>query len=316
MCGSATEPLHRSAGDYYFRSGQRADYVVCGARGCRTVHQSPRPDAARVATFYDGYYTHARLSLAKRLEKAAGGRLQALLLRGDRDPLRCAPVRAERLATGNVVLDVAGIVPGGEAPALLDVGCGNGESLVMLSALGYASAKGMEHDERACDAARGLGFEVRPGSAESIPWEDGSFDVVFIRHVIEHVMDPARALAEALRVLRPGGLVSLLTPNAAARSHERFGAYWRGLECPRHLQLFTPASLAALCEQAGATVLRAGASDRSTWYIEKLSGACEQENRADGASSAPFFDVAAEVARGEEVYVIARRSDETRGARA
>ena len=58
VCGRVTAPLHHSAGDYFFGSGQRADYVVCGEPGCRTVQQSPRPDAARVATFYDGYYTH------------------------------------------------------------------------------------------------------------------------------------------------------------------------------------------------------------------------------------------------------------------
>jgi SAM-dependent methyltransferase len=191
---------------------------------------------------------------------------------------------------------------------VLDVGCGNGESLVLLSGIGYAAARGMEFDERACDAARSLGFEVRTGTAEVIPWEDASFDVVFLRHVIEHVLDPARAIAEALRVLVPGGLLSLLTPNAASRSHERFGAFWRGLESPRHLQLFTPPSLASLCANAGARVVRAGASDRSAWYVEKLSRACREQRRDDRARSEPFFAVAREVPRGEEVYLIAERA--------
>ncbi|MFN7696690.1 MAG: methyltransferase domain-containing protein [Deltaproteobacteria bacterium] len=156
--------------------------------------------------------------------------------------------------------------------------------------------------------ARSLGFEVRTGTAEFIPWEDASFDVVFLRHVIEHVLDPARAIAEALRVLVPGGLLSLLTPNAASRSHERFGAFWRGLESPRHLQLFTPPSLASLCANAGARVPRAGASDRSAWYVEKLSRACREQRRDDRARSEPFFAVAREVPRGEEVYLIAERA--------
>jgi len=251
---------------------------------------------------------HRRLSLAKRIEKAAGGRLQALLLRGVRDAARCVPLDAERLATGNVVLDLAGIVPGGPAPTVLDVGCGNGESLVMLSGVGYTAARGMEFDERACGAARSLVFEVRTGTAESIPWQDASFEVVFLRHVIEHVTDPARAIAEALRVLAPGGLVSILTPNAAARSHERFGVFWRGLESPRHLHVFTPPSLAALCERAGARVLRAGSSDRSTWYVEKLSRDCRDRHRDDPARSETFFTVAPEIPRGEEIYLIAQRA--------
>lgn len=314
VCGESTELLYRAARDCHFGTAHRADYVVCSDRRCRTVAQHPRPDAATVASFYEGYYTRATLPWLKRLEKTAGGKLQAMLHRGRRAPNRCSPMTETTLARGNVALDLAGIVPGGRSPSVLDVGCGNGESLLMLRAFGYTRACGVERDEQARAAARALGLEVRDGTAEGLPFENAQFDVVFLRHVIEHVLDPARAIAEALRVLVPGGLLSLLTPNAAARNHERFGVYWRGLESPRHLQLFTPGSLATLCARAGASVLRLGTNDRSARHIASVSAA---RRRADGCGrveSAPFFTVDATIPRGEEIYLVAHRDDD-RGRR-
>lgn len=308
VCGSATAPLYRQAGDYFFSSGVRADYVVCESPRCRTVQQEPLPEPERIGSFYGSYYTHARLAGWEQLERRTAGRLVRWLHRGVHEPDRCAPVGLSALRRGSVIHDVGGIVPGGPAPAVLDVGCGNGASLLILSVMGYASCKGVETDERACEAARALGFEVRPGTAESIPYPDESFDVVYLRHVIEHVLDPARAIAECLRVLRPGGLVSFLAPNAAAREHARFGRYWRGLESPRHLHIFTPASLAAIVARGGAEVLRTGATDRSKGWMARMSRRAQRAHEAsDPHGPEPFFEVAPELDQAEELFVIARR---------
>ncbi|MRG93194.1 methyltransferase domain-containing protein [Polyangium spumosum] len=54
------------------------------------------------------------------------------------------------------------------------------------------------------------------GDAHALPFEDGSFDVVYCRFVLEHVADPARVLQEMHRVLRPGGRFFMQEPNARA----------------------------------------------------------------------------------------------------
>jgi SAM-dependent methyltransferase len=72
-------------------------------------------------------------------------------------------------------------------------------------------------------------------------------------HVIEHLHDPAAALAECRRVLRPGGMLWVATPNLDAPGHRRFGPDYVQLDPPRHLVLFTRRSLAALLERAGFT---------------------------------------------------------------
>ena len=64
------------------------------------------------------------------------------------------------------------------------------------------------------------------GSAESLPFEDESFDVVLSTQVLEHVPDPPRALAEAVRVLKRGGRLILTVPGVWP-THEAPHDYWR-----------------------------------------------------------------------------------------
>lgn len=56
-------------------------------------------------------------------------------------------------------------------------------------------------------------FQLLEGSILDLPFPDDSFEIVFYHHVIEHVSDPARSLDELVRVLVPGGLIYVGTPN-------------------------------------------------------------------------------------------------------
>lgn len=67
-------------------------------------------------------------------------------------------------------------------------------------------------------------------------------------HVIEHVPAPVELLAECHRILKRGGVLVALTPNARSQVHEHYG---RGLEPPRHLQIFTRNSLANIAGRVG-----------------------------------------------------------------
>jgi len=72
-----------------------------------------------------------------------------------------------------------------------------------------------------------------------------------MNHVIEHVHDPLGSLAEIHRVLREGGTLVVTTPNADSWGHRHFGPDWRGLEPPRHLQIFNGNNLVALAQRTG-----------------------------------------------------------------
>lgn len=55
--------------------------------------------------------------------------------------------------------------------------------------------------------------EAKIGTGEAIPWQDGSFDMVFADNVLEHLSDPVGVFEEVCRVLRPGGVFLFKTPN-------------------------------------------------------------------------------------------------------
>src|SRR6202043_1801368 len=96
-----------------------------------------------------------------------------------------------------------------------------------------------------------LGLEAHVGTAESMVASGRKFDVVAASHVIEHVSDPVRFLADCAQLLKPGGRVIVRTPNADSIGHSLFGRSWRGLEPPRLLLVFTRPSLIACGGKAG-----------------------------------------------------------------
>ena len=94
---------------------------------------------------------------------------------------------------------------------LLDVGCGAGSMLGPMQR--YGTVHGVDLDEESVQWCRNRGFQdVQTGSAYELPHADATFDMVGLYDTIEHIPDDHKALTEALRVLRPGGLLFLSVP--------------------------------------------------------------------------------------------------------
>jgi 2-polyprenyl-3-methyl-5-hydroxy-6-metoxy-1,4-benzoquinol methylase len=79
----------------------------------------------------------------------------------------------------------------------------------------------------------------------------GAYDLVVGVHVLEHLRDPAAGLAAAYRLLRPGGVLALITPTADSYGADWFGAAWWLLEDPTHLRFFSPDSATRALRTAG-----------------------------------------------------------------
>jgi ubiquinone/menaquinone biosynthesis C-methylase UbiE len=101
---------------------------------------------------------------------------------------------------------------GGRRPLnILDVGCGTGANLEMLSEFG--EAEGVDISGEALTFCRERGLEnVKQGEAEALPFADSSFDLVTGLDVVEHLDDDLAGLKEMRRVLRPGGHALVFVP--------------------------------------------------------------------------------------------------------
>ncbi len=141
---------------------------------------------------------------------------------------------------------VGGVAPG----RALDVGCGDGDFLAHLRRRGW-QVVGLELSAAAAGRARERGVEVREEELEAAGFAPGSFDLVTLWHVLEHLPDPRRALEEARRVLRPGGLLVLEVPNISSPTFRLCGERWFPLDVPRHLQHFDPRSLERILALSG-----------------------------------------------------------------
>jgi len=122
---------------------------------------------------------------------------------------------------------------------VLDIACGEGYGAAALQGAGAAQVIGVDISEVACLHARDkYKIDARPGTAEQIPLADSSTDVVVSFETIEHVDNPGRFLDECLRVLIPGGLLIISTPNRGVY------AYAGGVPNPYHRSEMTEGEFA------------------------------------------------------------------------
>ncbi len=125
---------------------------------------------------------------------------------------------------------------------LLDVGAGPGTitaDLVGLVAPGEVVALEVSEEAAAITRSGAPGAKVRVGDVHALPFADGEFDVVHAHQVLQHVVDPVKALREMARVTRPGGVV------AARDSDYGSFAWWPSLpELDRWLALYDEAARA------------------------------------------------------------------------
>ena len=144
---------------------------------------------------------------------------------------------------------------GGPGLRVLDLGCRTG-ALTQHYVEGN-EVVGVDVDSAALQrTAERLGIEtVWADVEEGLPFDDGSFDVVVAGELLEHLADPAAAVASVRRVLRPGGRFVGSVPNAfRLKSRLRYLAGRHPETDATHLQLFTPAALRALLDQFFETV--------------------------------------------------------------
>ncbi len=132
----------------------------------------------------------------------------------------------------------------------LEVGCGLGHLLGWLS--DRFEIIGTDINPWALEKAR---LNVPEGTFLEMHAEDlsacesGTFQVIVSKHVVEHLKDPEKAIAEMSRVLVSGGMFLLVTPNLDSKMRSVKKEKWIGYQDPTHISLKTPAEWLTLLKQ-------------------------------------------------------------------
>jgi SAM-dependent methyltransferase len=123
---------------------------------------------------------------------------------------------------------------------LLEVGSGMGHLVGQLSA-GF-EAYGMDLNHWAVNQSKKFAeaASLQTASAQELPYDDGVFNVVIIKHIVEHLPDPAKAIREIGRVTEKDGILILATPNLGSLLKPWKGDKWIGYQDPTHISLKPP----------------------------------------------------------------------------
>ncbi len=257
VCNGPGTLRYTGVPDRHFGTRGYWDMRGCDDRACGAWWLDPMPGPLALEAAYADYFTHVADAVGP---ERLGPKLVRAILAGRLGyPAEISPAWR---AVGRLLGTVPGFcdeasrrvmwLPRARTGALLDVGCGNGAFLARMRAFGW-TVTGVEPDaDAAALARREHNLEVFTGMLEQYTAPAVAFDAVTLNHVIEHAPDPVALVRECERVLAPGGVLVIVTPNVASLGRWFFAGRWRGLEVPRHLCLFTPTALARL---VGATPL-------------------------------------------------------------
>lgn len=212
---------------YFSSSRAQAGYLpIVRCVRCGLVQEHPRDDPATLAAVYEG--------LADGVYDA-----EDVNRRVDADA-HLSLVQAHRAAP---------------AP-LLDVGCATGLFAARAQAAGY-QASGIDASRWAVERARARrsGAEFRAGSLESTNFASGSFQIITLWDVLEHVHSPLEVIERVRDWLSPGGFLFLSLPNADSLVAKAMGKHWV-LLLREHLWYFSPDTVGRLLSRAGFTLVR------------------------------------------------------------
>ncbi len=235
-------------------------FAVMRCSSCGTVFTDPQLAYGALSSFFDESYGPFRVAGARNAGVVA--RILALLKRrtlgqyfgyGEKRwwqfslfPFRLAFAHYPRFVKGG---------------RLLDLGCGAGNFLADLKGLGWETF-GVDPSPIAVASAVSQGLKnISVGSVDTLEFSDGFFDAVHLLHVFEHFPDPAAALRELNRVLKPGGVLVIGVPQYGGISSIMCGKWWDGFVIPLHYVHYRKATFQRLFKEAGFSLEKTYSTD-------------------------------------------------------
>lgn len=243
-------------------------------QGCGFVYVSPRPDAKELYALYGETYFH-------NAESGVVGYTN--YIHDEPNIRRTAQRRMKQLENY--------VRPG----RLLDVGCATGFFMDEARKRGW-TVEGLDVSSFGVDYARKhFGLKTHHGALTELDFENGSYDLVTMWDVIEHVPDPTAYVRRAAELLRTGGVISLATPDVDSLPARLAGKRWVGFKLSEeHVYYFSVNTLSRMLEAAGFEVINVRHvgkyvplslfRDRLGMYFPRLAKALHVAEKALGLS--------------------------------
>jgi 2-polyprenyl-3-methyl-5-hydroxy-6-metoxy-1,4-benzoquinol methylase len=164
---------------------------------------------------------------------------------------------------------------------LLEIGPAWGNFSYLAKRAGF-KVDAIELDEQCCQFLNGVvGIRaMHTGNIENTLHDIGTYDVIALWHVIEHLPDPWTVLNLMAQKLNPGGVIVIAAPNPEAFQFRILGRYWAHIDAPRHLELIPSQALINHGRDLGLSALLVTTTDQGSlgwnmfgWAVslEKLS---------------------------------------------
>lgn len=139
---------------------------------------------------------------------------------------------------------------------LLEIGSGLGHLTGQLEKWFEPAAVDINHWALAQSRNAASQTDMVESSAQELPFAEDTFGVVIIKHVVEHLPHPEKAIGEISRVTAPGGALILSTPNLGSLLKPWKGSRWIGYQDPTHISLKPPQEWLELVQGAGFKLVR------------------------------------------------------------
>jgi 2-polyprenyl-3-methyl-5-hydroxy-6-metoxy-1,4-benzoquinol methylase len=255
-------------------------YRVARCRACGLGYLNPRPDERSVGLLYPDDYTWYRPPARAETGWARARRGLRRLVMARYFGTPPAPLRLPQRALAWLAgwwlyprpQSMTALPYRGEG-RLLDYGCGSGWYAQQMRELGWR-VTGMDFSAFAAEqVSRHFGIPTLAGKLPHPRVPPGSFDVITLGAVLEHVHHPHRLIAAAAEALRPGGYLVVSVPNLASWGFRHFREDWWGLQLPHHLLHFTPETLRLLLTAHGLEVRGVKVIGRPGWMQRSLAAA-------------------------------------------
>ncbi len=200
---------------------------------------------------------------------------------------------------------------GSHGTRLLEIGSGLGHLVGQLEDRFKTAAVDINHWALVQSVNTVQRTPLQVASAEDLPFADGFFGVVIIKHVVEHLPHPEKAIAELGRVIAPGGILILATPNLDSLLKPWKGEKWIGYQDPTHINLKRPAEWLGMIRGEGFKTLRVFAD--GFWDVPYIRYVPKQLQKLTFGSfgglqailGMPFLPIR----WGESIMVVARKGD-------